>query len=152
MQDHQNCVPNIFSHQISQIFVDLFSKNTKGWSENSKIWYVEQWDRAEKKTRKQQISQGSPSLCKYFPNIFFSTWSSKIFVAVYLRICWTGPLTLSHPSANLLEFQLILVKILLLLRWLLTRTQISNKSETDFKYFCLKYMNHQKMEAEVCFS
>ena len=23
-------------------------------------------------------------------------------------------------------------------------TQISNKSETDFKYFCLKYMNRQK--------
>ena len=57
----------------------------------------------------------------------------------------------SHPSARLLELQLILVKILLLLRWVSTRTQISNKSETDFKYFSLKYMNRQKMEAEVHF-
>ena len=43
------------------------------------------------------------------------------------------------------------MKILLLLRWVLTRTQISNKSETDFKYFCLKYMKGKKMEAEEHF-
>jgi hypothetical protein len=82
----------------------------------------------------------------------FSTGSSKIFEAFYLRVFSTRPLTFSHPSASLLEFQLILVNILLLLRWVSTRTQISNKSETDFEYFCLKYMNRQKMEAEVCFS
>ena len=87
-----------------------------------------------------------------FAKYFFKIYCQKIFAAIYLRICSTGPLTFSHPSASLLEFQLILVKILLLLRWVSTRTQISNKSETDFKYFCLKYMNRQKMEAKVCFS
>jgi len=33
------------------------------------------------------------------------------------RVCSTGPLTLTHPSASLSEFQLNLVKIVLLLRW-----------------------------------
>ena len=54
--------------------------------------------------------EGSPSLCKYFSNIFSSTGSSKIVAAVYLRISSTGPLIFPYPSANLLEFQLILVK------------------------------------------
>ena len=82
---------------------------------------------------------------------FFSTRSFKIFAAFHLRIFSTGPLTFSHPSASLLELQLILVKILLLLRWVSTRTQISNKSETDFKYFCLKYMNPQKWRQRCVF-
>ena len=43
--------------------------------------------------------EGSPSLCKYFPNIFFFTGLSKIFAAVYFRVCSTGPLIYSHPSA-----------------------------------------------------
>ena len=29
-----------FGYQISQIFVDSFAKNLKGWSDNSKIWPV----------------------------------------------------------------------------------------------------------------
>ena len=65
---------------------------------------------AEKKTRKSQFYGGSPSLCKYFTNIFFSIGSSHIFAAVYLRICSTGPLIFPHPSASLLECQLILLK------------------------------------------
>ena len=31
-----------FVCQISQIFLDLFAKNMKGWSGNSEIWHVEQ--------------------------------------------------------------------------------------------------------------
>ena len=82
---------------------------------------------------------------------FFSTRSFEIFATFHLRIFSTGPLTFPHPSASLLELQLILVKILLLVRWVSTRTQISVESETNFKYFCLKYMNHQKMEASFLF-
>ena len=90
--------------------MDLFSKNTKGWSDNSEIWCIEHLGRAEIKTRKQQFYPGSPSLCKYFTNIFFSIGSSHIFAAVYLRICSTGPLIFPHNSASMLEIQLILVK------------------------------------------
>ena len=45
-----------------------------------------------------------------FIKYFFSSGSSKIFAAVYLRICSTGPLIFPHPSASLLECQLILLK------------------------------------------
>ena len=85
MQIHQNFVPNIFVHQISQIFVDLFAKNMNGWSGNSEIWCVEQWGRAEKKTRKQKFYLGSRSWCKYFPNIFFPIFIWKYFLK-YLEL------------------------------------------------------------------
>ena len=84
-----------------------------GWSGKSKILCIEQSGRAEKNTRKQKFSLSSPSLCKYFPNIFLSPGYPKIFAAVFPRVCSTGPLTLSHPSARLSKFKLILV----LLRW-----------------------------------
>ena len=58
----------------------------KGWSGKSKILCIEQLGRAEKKTTKQKISQSSPSLCKYFPNIFLSPGYSKIFAAVFSKI------------------------------------------------------------------
>ena len=87
-------------------------------------------------------------LAKYF----FKLYCQKIFAVSFKSYVQLVPLFYSHPFHSLLELQLILVKILLLLRWVSTRTQISNKSETDFKYFCLKYMNRQKMEAKVCFS
>ena len=53
---------------------------------------------------------GAALLCANISQIFFSTGSSKIFAAVYLRICSTGPLIFPHPSESLLEFQLILSK------------------------------------------
>ena len=47
-----------FICQISQILLDLFAKkNMSGWSGNSKIWCVQQWGYAEKKTRKPKIPQ-----------------------------------------------------------------------------------------------
>ena len=49
MQIHKIFIPNIFFYQISGIFLDLFAKNMKGWSDNSEILCVEQWGRAEKK-------------------------------------------------------------------------------------------------------
>ena len=47
--------------------------------------------------------------CRYFPNIFLSPGYLKIFAAVFPRVCSTGPLTLSHHSARLSKFKLILV-------------------------------------------
>ena len=67
---------------------------------------------------------GSPSVCKYFPNIFFSISSSKIFAAVYLRVCSTGPLTFSHPSASLLELQLNRAIKNVCLLWMINLDQI----------------------------
>ena len=81
---------------------------------------------------------------KYLPNISLSCIVRKYLQSFFrTTFNWTPQFHL-HPFHSLLELQLILVKILLLLKWVSTRTQISNKSETDFKYFCLKYMNCQK--------
>ena len=75
-----------FLYRISQIFVHIFAKNMKGWSGKSKILCIEQLGRAEKKTTKQKISQSSPSLCKYFSNIFLSPGYLQIFAAVFSKI------------------------------------------------------------------
>ena len=115
-------------YRIGQIFVHIFAKNMKGWSDKSKIWCSEQSGRAEKNTRKWKFYPSSPSLCKYLPNIFLSPGYSKIFAAVFPRVCSTGPLTLSHPSARLSKFKLILV----LLRWgFNSYPNICKESETD---------------------
>ena len=74
-----------FFYQISQIFVEIFAKNMKGWSGKSKILCIEQSGRAEKNTRKQKNSLSSPSKCKYFPNIFLSPGYSEIFAAVFSK-------------------------------------------------------------------
>ena len=99
-----------FVEQICWKVVHLFAKDTNlkfgAWSNHTLII---------KKTR--IFFEGSPSLCKYFPNIFLSPGYSKIFAAVFPRVGLSGPLTLSHPSSSLSEFQLILVKIIVLLRW-----------------------------------
>ena len=63
-------------------------------------------------------------MCKYFPNIFFSISSSKIFAAVYLRVCSTGPLLFSHPSASLLELQLKRAIKNVCLLWMINSDQI----------------------------
>ena len=63
-------------------------------------------------------------MCKYFPNIFFSISPSKIFAAVYLRVCSTGPLTFSHPSASLLELQLNRAIKNVCLLWMINSDQI----------------------------
>ena len=80
----------IFFYQISRIFVDLFAKNMKGWSDNSKLWHVQQSDRAVKKNQKTKNYPGS--LCANISQkIIFG--SSKIFADVYSSYCSTGPLT-----------------------------------------------------------
>ena len=56
-----------------------------GWSDKSKILCIEQSGRAEKNTRKQKFCLSSPSLSKYFPNIFLSPGDSKIFAAVFSK-------------------------------------------------------------------
>ena len=49
---------------------------------------------------------------------FSLTWIfENICCCFFPRVGSTGPLTLSHPSSSLSEFQLILVKIIVLLRW-----------------------------------
>ena len=84
MQIHQNFVPNIFVHQISQIFVDLFAKNMNGWSGNSEIWCVEQWGRAEKKLENKNFTWAAvlgANISQIFSspfsseNIFWNIWS-----------------------------------------------------------------------------
>ena len=74
-----------FLYRIGQIFVHIFAKNMKGWSDKSKIWCSEQSGRAEKNNRKQKNYPSSPSLSKYFPNIFLSPGYSKIFAAVFSK-------------------------------------------------------------------
>ena len=85
VKNHQSFVPNIFLYGIIQIFVDIFTKNMKGWSDKSKILCIEKTGRAEKNTRKQKFCLSSPSLSKYFPNIFLSHGYSKIFAAVFSK-------------------------------------------------------------------
>ena len=64
--------------------------------------------------------------------IFFSHLDIRKYLLLFFpRVCSTGPLTLSHPSASLSEFQLNLVKIVVLLRWGSTRTKYLKESETD---------------------
>ena len=75
--------------------------------------------------------------------IFFSHLDvRKYLLLFFLRVGSTGPLTLSHPSSSLSEFQLILVKIIVLLRWGFNSYQYLKESETDKicspKYFYLK--------------
>ena len=56
-----------------------------------------------------------------------------IFAAVFPRFCSTGPLTLSHPSARLSKFKLILV----LLRWGFNLYQIFFSHLDTRKYLLL---------------
>ena len=134
-----------FLYRISQIFVHIFAKNMKGWSGKSKILCIEQLGRAEKKLQNKKFPI-QPFSVQIFPKYFSLNWIIKNICCCSIR-----PLTFSYPSSSLLELPLILVNIVMLLRWVSTCTKISNY-ETDFNYFCLKYINRQKMEAKVCFS
>ena len=67
---------------------------------------------------------GQPFCVQIFPKYFFSISSSKIFAAVYLRVCSTGPLTFSHPSASLLELQLNRAIKNVCLLWMINSYQI----------------------------
>ena len=140
MQDCQNVVPNIFVIKLVKYLWIYLQKTWTAGRRILKFGVLSNEIVLRKKLENKKILRAAV-LCANIFQIFFSTGSSKIFAAAYLRVCSTGPLTFSHPSASLLEFQLILVKILLLLWWVSTGTQISIKSETDLKYFCLKHMN-----------
>ena len=97
----------------------------KGWSVKKIILYLFcSFDLLRKKVENNFFYPGSPSVCKYFPNIFFSISSSKIFAAVYLRVCSTGPLLFSHPSASLLELQLKRAIKNVCLLWMINSYQI----------------------------
>ena len=74
-----------FFDQIWPILAEIFTKNMKGWSSNSEILCVNQIDRDLKKSRKQQFYLGTPSRCKYLPNIFCHNIFQRIFGA---RLTW----------------------------------------------------------------
>ena len=58
--------------------------------------------------------------------LFFSQLDHQTYLLLFIQeSVQLVPSLFSHPSARLLEFQLILVKILLLLDGVSTRTQIS---------------------------
>ena len=142
VDNRQSFLPNSFLYRISQIFVDIFAKNMKGWSEKSKILCIEQLGRAEKKLQNKKFPNPA-LLCANISQIFFSHLDiRKYLLLFFLRVGSTGPLTLSHPSSSLSEFQLILVKIIVLLRWGFNSYQYLKESETDKicspKYFYLK--------------
>ena len=122
--------------------MDLFKKNMKGWSHKKIILYLFcSFDLLIKKVENNFFMRAA-LLCANISQIFFLNSIIKNICAVYLRVCSTGPLTLSHLSASLSEFQLILVKIIVLLRWGFNSYQYLKESETDKicspKYFYLK--------------
>ena len=111
MQIHKIFIPNIFFYQINGIFLDLFAKNMKGWSHKKIIFYFFcKFDLPRKKLENNNFVGAALLYANIYQIFFFSSGSSKIFAAVYLRICSTGPLIFPHPSASVLEFQLILLK------------------------------------------
>ena len=92
-----------FVEQICWKVVHLFAKDTNlkfgAWSNHTLI------------IKKTRIFLRAALLCANISQIFFSQLDcQKYLLPVYSRICSTGPLTFPHPSASLLEFQLILVK------------------------------------------
>ena len=86
-------------------------KNMKGWSVKKIILYLFcSFDLLRKKVENNFFTRAA-LLCANISQIFFLNSIIKNICAVYLRVCSTGPLTFSHPSASLLEFLLILVKL-----------------------------------------
>ena len=111
MQNFLNFYTTFFCKQIWLKCVHLFAKNMKGWSHKKIIFYFFcKFDLPRKKLENNNFV-GAALLYANIYQIFFSHLNhQQIFVAVYLRICSTGPLIFPHPSANVLEFQLILLK------------------------------------------
>ena len=102
-----------FDH-LRQIFEKLFAKNMKGGSDQSEILCVGQLARAEKKSRKERVSQNPPLGGKYLPNIYLTYIIRKYLKSVLSAIFnWSSKFH-SYPSCKLLELKLILLSILLL--------------------------------------
>ena len=80
IQIHLNFVPNISFTKLVKYFGIYLQKT---WRAGQVIL---KFGDAEKKTRKQNFYLGSPSWCKYFPNIFFIIFIRKYFLK-YLELC-----------------------------------------------------------------
>ena len=114
----------IFFYQICQKFVDLFTKNMKGWSHKKIILYLFcRFDLLRKKVENNFLCE-QPFCVQIFPKYFFLKSIIKNICAVYLRVCSTGPLTFSHPSASLLELQLNRAIKNVCLLWMINLDQI----------------------------
>ena len=93
VQNYQIFVPNIFFYQICQKFVDLFTKNMKGWSHKKIILYLFcSFDLLRKKVENNFFIRAAV-LCANISQIFFLNLINKNICAVYLRVCSSGPLT-----------------------------------------------------------
>ena len=90
---------SFFCCQICQKFVDLFTKNMKGWSHKKSFYtfFFAVFTCWEKKIENNFLSE-QPFCVQIFPKYFFL--ESKYLRC--LRVCSTGPLTFSHPSAYLI--------------------------------------------------
>ena len=71
MQNCQKFMIDFGFYHICQIFAKLFAKNMKVRSEKSEATFMGQ----------------------IFAKYFFKIYCQKIFAAIYLKICSTGPLT-----------------------------------------------------------
>ena len=120
-----------FSFQKLLLTVPVGVTTTKVWPVKKKLENIFLW--------------GQPFSVLIFFKYFFTTGSSKIFAHDHLRICSTGPLIFPHPSASLLEFQLILVKKS-------TTTEMGFNSYPNISQKSEIIKLKKKMEAKVCFS
>ena len=143
MRIHQIFVPNIYFYQISQIFLDLFAENMNGWSDNSEIWYVEQWGCAEKKLENNNFIRAA-ILGANISQIFSPPFSSEKILWKYLELrlgVFNAPFN-SSPNIPLLLalFPFVTCKKI---KWKWNGTQIFTQ------IFCLKKWCCGKMGAVV---
>ena len=143
----------IFFQQIYLKCVHLFAKNMKGWSHKKIIFYFFcTFDLLSNKLENNFFMR-APLLCANISQIFFSQLDHQKYLLLFIQESVQLVPSLFHILQQAhWNSNWILWKSLLLMRWVSTRTQMSLKSETDFKYFCLKCTNRKKMESEACFS
>ena len=85
IQIHLNFVPNIFFTKLVKYFGIYLQKTWRAGQVILKFGVLSN-EVVLRKTRKQKIYLGSPSWCKYFPNIFFIIFIRKYFLK-YLVLC-----------------------------------------------------------------
>jgi len=108
----------IFLQNQSNICRHIYEKKTWRAGRGSLKFSVLRNQVVLRKTLENKKFPRPALLCANISQIFFSHLDiQNICCCFFPRVCSTGPLALSHPSSSLSEFQLILVKIIVLLRW-----------------------------------
>ena len=153
MQNFLNFYTTFFCKQKWLKCLHLFAKNMKGWSHKKIIFYFFcKFDLPRKKLENSNF-MGAALLCANISQIFFFfNWVIKNICCCLSKNLFNWSLHFFHIlqqacwNANWFFW-----KSLLQLRWVSTRTQISVKSETDFKYFCLKCTYLKKWKPRCVF-